>query len=316
MNNSIDKNINDITKDMEGFRNWLLKYFRYSTLHLEAKLKYVQQFKNVCTDSQCLETMHNRQILALIETLQPYYTPQALNTRIQGLEQYFYYLLEAGIITIHPLKNFRVKAPKPKILQGFIARDTLDSIYINFPITSHMGGQFALYSYRNKIILGLVMYQALTKTCLYNIRLDHIDLSKAQIQVPANTTTLNKRTLSLEAIQMLELRHYIEVIRPQIISLHSEQHQRKGVDADLLFPRSQTTKASIVLAAICKKVRSYYPLNDMKQLRNSCIALWLEHNNIRKVQYMAGFKNLASVEKYNQKKLRSLQESLELYKPF
>jgi site-specific recombinase XerD len=304
------------TPQEKNFTEWLLKYCRYTKETLAQKIQHMRQWKAFCSKRQPLHKMDAVQLLKIIEVHKQYYAAQTLNQHIRTLEQYYYYLLERGIITRHPLKNFRVKTPKPKLLQGFIESTMLDTIYINYPVSGHQGGQFDLYSYRNKVMLGLLMYQALTKHCLENINLNHIDLQKAQIHILKTTSRLNQRTLSIEAIQMLELRHYIEVIRPQIISLHSEQHQRKGVDADLLFPRSQTTKVSIVLAAIRKKIQTYYPLNDMKQLRNSCIALWLEHNNIRKVQYMAGFKSLASVEKYNQKNLKDLQEALELYKPF
>jgi len=61
---------------------------------------------------------------------------------------------------------------------------------------------------------------------------------------------------------------------------------------------------------------SYEPrLNNMAQIRASVITNWLQHYNLREVQYMAGHKYVSSTERYRTDNLEDLQKELEKYHP-
>ncbi|MDD4673691.1 MAG: hypothetical protein PHI03_12220 [Bacteroidales bacterium] len=53
----------------------------------------------------------------------------------------------------------------------------------------------------------------------------------------------------------------------------------------------------------------------MAQIRVSVITSWLQHYNLREVQYMAGHKYVSSTERYRTDNLKDLQKELEKYHP-
>ena len=54
---------------------------------------------------------------------------------------------------------------------------------------------------------------------------------------------------------------------------------------------------------------------NLSQIRSSYIINLLRKYDIRKVQYMLGFKYVSSVERFQQNDLTDLQEKLEMYHP-
>lgn len=58
-----------------------------------------------------------------------------------------------------------------------------------------------------------------------------------------------------------------------------------------------------------------HKVKDIKQVRASVITHWLNHYNIREVQYMAGHRYISSTERYVQDDLESLQEIIESLHP-
>jgi len=63
-------------------------------------------------------------------------------------------------------------------------------------------------------------------------------------------------------------------------------------------------------------INRYEPgLKSLHQIRASVIAGWLNHYNLRQVQYMAGHRYVSSTERYRSDNLEDLQKELEKYHP-
>ena len=285
------------------FKNYLKTQYRYKQETTNQKERYIKQWKALVSTKEHFNKSTTKQLLKYIETQKKHYTNQALNARIQALEQYFYYLIKTKKRKEHPLKNFRVKTTKPKLLKGFLNNQELDSIYTNYPKKGHHKGQFNLYAQRNKVLLGLLIYQAIPTRELEKLSIKSIDLEEV-------TITINKRKLSLKALQILELQEYITTTRPKIKTLLNLEN------STLLFPKSNKTKLSLTLVTIKKQIKNYFEIESIKQLKDSRIRLWLKKYNPREVQYKTGYKSLLSLEKYNQNKLDSLKQAVEKYHPF
>jgi site-specific recombinase XerD len=295
-----------------SFTAYLQTQYRYKPQTIAQKEKQIQNWQKLCGKAQKLADLNTTEVLKIIQIQKNNYTCQVLNSHIQTLEQYYYYLIQTGRIKTHPIKNFRLKTEKPKLITCFLTEKELLKIYENFPKTGHYGGQFDYYAQRNKVMLGLLIFQGLESGTLKVLEISHIDLEKGIIQVPSvSESKLNSRKLPLESIQIIPLQYYINHTRNQIINL-----VKAPENTTKLFPQSTQNKASSITMSILKRIQKDFKISSLKQIRNSRIALWLKQYNIREVQYKSGYKSLASLEKYNQTQLESLQEALAKYHPF
>lgn len=87
-----------------------------------------------------------------------------------------------------------------------------------------------------------------------------------------------------------------------------------GCHSEAFIPQSSDRFA--VTYWLFKKLRRInHNVKDTKQIRASVITYWLQHHNIREVQYMAGHRYISSTERYVQDDLESLQEVIETLHP-
>lgn len=294
------------------FKDYLQTRYRYNQESLDRKEKHIQNWQKLCSKTQKLEDLNTVEVLKIIEIQKNKYINQVVNSHLYSLEQYYFYLIQIGKRKTHPIKNFRIKTPKPKLITSFFTEKELVEIYENFPKTGHFAGIFDCYAKRNKVMLGLLVFQGLESGTLKALEVHHIDLEKGIIQVPSTTEhKLNPRKLPLESIQIIALQEYMNHSRNEII-----KHNKSPENTTKLFPQSVQNKGSAMTRSILKKVQKEFKISSLKQIRDSRIALWLKQYNIREVQYKSGYKKFASLEKYNQTALESLQEALAKYHPF
>lgn len=297
---------------MKTFKDYLKTRYRYNQESLARKEREVSLWQKICNKNQKLETLNTQEILQLVQVQKQNYCIQAVNAHLHSLEQYYFFLIEIGKRKDHPIKDFRIKIDPSPLLKTFLSEVELRQIYENFPEKGHYGGQFDLYAQRNKIIVGLMVFQGLESGSIKTLTLENIDLQKAVIQVPRTSESkLNPRKLPLESIQIIDLQNYLKHTRIEIIKLIKAPYNEQK-----LFPHSEKTKMSCITINIRKRIQKYYKINNLKQFRSSRIVLWLKIYNLREVQYKSGYKSLASLEKYKQNELESLKEAVAKYHIF
>jgi integrase/recombinase XerD len=294
-----------------SFKDWLQENHRYSQRTLEEKQRQVKSWQSLCGNHQTLENLNRTELLKLVAIQKNRYSTPTLNNHLKTLEQYFYFLTESGKRKAHPLKNFRIKTEKKPLLKGFLTEEELNQLYSKFPDKGHFKGQFDVYAKRNKVILGLIVYQGLNTGSLEKLELKDLELEKGTIHIPATDHKLNPRKLPLEAVQVLPLKSYMEKTRPQLLKLTTASENSTG-----LFPKSEKTEFSSVTGSILKKVRKQMEISSLYQIRISRIALWLKQYNLRETQYKAGYKSLQSLEAFDRDALEELKEAVEKYHPF
>jgi len=304
------QNVTPIFEVMESFKEYLKTRYRYTDKSLEIKVNHVLQYENYCSENQKLENLSFEALLKIIEIQRNKYSIITVNNQLHSLKCYFFYQIKLENRTDNPIENFRIKFEKTKILQGFLTSEELDFIYENYP--NNKKGKYKSYGFRNKLILGLMVYQGLSTGTLEALKTSDINLEKAQITVPRTSERkLNPRVLPLESVQIIDFYNYLSGQKKELeIFLKVEQNNL------LLFPLRETSRMKDITKMIKSDVCKYFKIKELYQLRISRIMLWLKIYNLRKVQYKSGYKCLSSLEKYRQDQLESLKQAVEKYHIF
>jgi site-specific recombinase XerD len=290
---------------MKEFIQYLKDHYHYAERTLTEKEKQVLLWKNLCSGKQNFDTINTAELLKITALQQKKYTTATINNQIRSTEQYFEYLQFTGKRKDHPLKNFRIKTPKRPLITGFLTEEELRNIEKDFRERKYKKGQFSLFGKRNRIILGFIIYQALSSGCLRELNVNDIDLERGIIKVPeATENRLKERILPLEASQILTLYQYINETRSELLQL-----SKTVKETEKLFILSEKTKFS----SITKEIRKQINIESLQLIRNSRINLWLKQYNLREVQYKAGFRYLRSLEYFNQTELENLKQEIEKY---
>ena len=220
---------------------------------------------------------------------------QTITGKLIGLKHFYNHLQMNDIVKYNPCEELRIKGRINKIPSGLLEWEELEAIYEYYP-TSNLTGK------RNKVIVGLMIYQGLTSGEVERLRLQDVDLEKGKIYV-AGGSRVNERVLNLVPVQILHFQKYINQTRKIIQDITEKRN-------DLLF----TTMGSSKRFSNCiQNLMKYTKVINTKvknslQIRASVLTYWLKTKNIREVQYMAGHRYVSSTDRYQTTKLEGLQE--------
>jgi integrase/recombinase XerD len=223
---------------------------------------------------------------------------------IGSLKHYFNYLQQENYRSDNPIENLAIKGIPKTILKNVLEFEELEHLYYWYETEN--GDNIRK---RNKIILGLLIYQGLKTEEIYNLQLDNIQLSKGQITIPG-TRKSNGRVLNLVGWQFMDLQEYQNQIRPGII-------HKNNRDTEQFFLSAQgklTLKNS--LKSLHDELKTYNRnYQSFDQIRTSVIVNWLKTYNLRKTQYLAGHRYISSTERYKQDNLEGLHDMINSFHP-
>lgn len=259
------------------------------------------------------ETIDYKTFLKYIEELkQTGIKTHTLQSYIGNLKIYFKYLQQENNRLDNPIENINIRGKIKTVLGHLLTADELEDLYYSysteekdFPLWGNAQRAMGLRK-RNKVIIGLLVYQGLQTKEIQYLKAEHIDLYKGKIYVPQTAKT-NARTLEIKPWQLMELMEYLQKVRPQIIPK----------DEEALFTSSYgNNNLSNVLKTISKELKLInYNFQNAIQIRNSVIVNWLKQHNLRKTQYMAGHRYISSTERYQQDNLEEMHEMINNFHP-
>jgi integrase/recombinase XerD len=229
-----------------------------------------------------------------------------INFRLKTISNYNTFL---GITDIAKAVQMRGTAKQHPL---FLDEEELRILYDNFEPYNSKGN----YIYSDKLILGLMIYQALDERDIYPLELHHIKLEKGTIYIPSNPRRKESRIVSLEAHQILAFKEYIDNYRKPYHKEHSEEISEK-----LFVPNcDKEHRLHDQIKLISKAVQETANKMEIKitrlyNLRQSRVAIWIKQYGLRKAQYLAGYKTIASVELYQINDITDLQEQIKLLHP-
>ena len=306
-----------VLDQLQGFEVYLYqKGNRASTLR--QKSNYVGLFLEWLHSQQrhALCTTYNDLLSLIDHCTQLGHSKAHINRTLCSIGTYFEYLATFHPQLINPAANIRIRGMHHPALGGLVEFTQLEELYQCYPCQSPR-------TYRNKVILGLLIYQALTTEELAQLQIEHLRLRQGLIQVPGNRRR-NSRTLTLCPSQVLDLHEYVHHIRPAIVSaIASPKPSRKPsvIDSAKLEQQlfvsicgSHNIKSSLL--HLFRDVRAINPtITNAQLIRQSTLSHWLRTTNLRQVQYMAGHKHVGSTERYQLNNLDKLQDKLEKLHP-
>lgn len=167
-------------------RQYLQKKYSKSTLN--SNLYNIRRFTDYY--DKRAEKATYKDVLQYIEYLRKNYDlhPKTLRHRLYAIKIYFNYLLETGKRKDHPCSELYLKDKVSRQIQvdNLYSLETLENFLESYQIK-----QKKQLEIRNKIIISLLIYQALTVREIAGLEVENIDLEKCVIFIK-----VKKRALS------------------------------------------------------------------------------------------------------------------------
>ena len=229
-----------------------------------------------------------------------------INYNLKAISQYNEFLKINDVAKDVLLKGREVK----QVL--YLTEEELQTIYEKFEPYNTKGH----YIYSDKIMLGLMIYQALDERDVFRLELNHINFNTGTIYIPSGSLMKESRILPLQAHQILPLKHYIDNYR----KAHHKQHNEE-ISSKLFYPNCEKlNRLHDQIKLLSKGLKQTAITTDIKAtrlylLRQSRIAIWLKQYGIRKAQYMAGYRAINSIENFKINDITDLQDQIKLYHP-
>ncbi|MFV0506793.1 MAG: tyrosine-type recombinase/integrase, partial [Bacteroidales bacterium] len=261
---------------------------KYSNSTLNSNLYNIKRFTDYYQNKA--PKANYKDILNYIEHLRKNYDlhPKTLRHCLYAVKIYFNYLLEIGKRKDHPCSELFLKDKVSKEIQvdNLYSSETLEQFFESYQIKKKKYLQS-----RNKIIISLLIYQALTVKEITEIEVENIDLEKAEIFIKGSEEITSKRpksrTLPLQAKQILLIHNYLKKDRKKLLKYNlnnpNEQSFILGQYGEKINPHG----ISKIINENRKKSEKIQPM----KIRQSVIAnLLKKENDTRIVQVFSGHK--------------------------
>lgn len=220
------------------------------------------------------------------------------------IRHYFDFLVGGGKIKNNPAQGIYIRGMAKRLPHDLVDYSVLREVYESYLVTD-------LRSKRDKVILGLLIFQAMTIEEIEKLRPEHIHLRAGKITVP-NTNNSNTRVLKLDGSQVMELQEYVTHTRERILRGPKIQHPEKI--SQLITGMAGSLSLGWDITMLMKRL--HHPsVKRASQIRASTIAEWTKQYDVRVVQYMSGHKYVSTTERYQATHLEDLQEQLRKYHP-
>jgi site-specific recombinase XerD len=303
---------------LEQFSEWLI-IKGYTNSSAQGYCKTVTYFLNWIMPQNCeLENVSYNDVLAYINyKRQAGNKPRTLTIVVNSINHFYKFLQAEHQLEENPASNIKIKGIKRKTLQEILTPEELEKIYksytteIKYEVNKKVPPQVnnKLARKRNKIILGLVVYQGIRTEELARLELQDLQLREGKINIQGSKRT-EGRLLKLEAHQIYDLMDYVNVTRKQILETTAKQSNKVfiSIGTSLHF-------SNIMQNLVSSLRENNVKLRDIKQIRTSVITNWLKIHNLRKTQYMAGHRYVSSTEAYQINNIEELQEDIKKYHP-
>lgn len=226
-----------------------------------------------------------------------------VGVQLAAIKRYYDYLVEIGIRNDHPCRNINLHRKKKGIqLQDLFTAQELEKLL-------DRENRYENLEYRNKVIISLMIYQALSPSELCKLDCDSIDLDVGTVYVKGSSKNA-ARTLELKSSQILLIQNYLTENRRRIVG--------KKTNRFLITIRGvpETTNG---INSIIEPLKQLYPERNLNPLRirQSVIANRLNvfRQPLEDVQLFAGHKWPSSTEQYSQKDNGEQLEKINLWHP-
>ncbi|SER46682.1 integrase/recombinase XerD [Neolewinella agarilytica] len=255
-------------------------------------------------EAAALQTSYGELVGYLSALRKRYDNPATVRRILFAIKSYYRYLVLSGRRDDHPGSRLRLRdVVRDQVqTQDLLAPNELALLLRPRP------NRYALLENRNRVIIGLLVHQALLVREIGALKIGDIDLQKATVRVPATSKT-EARTLRLDAAQVMTLHAYLQEDRASLLTEESDH---------LLLTSRGTPERGEGVHYLVETLR---PLLLNKRLtpttiRQSVIAQKLaEGQGLRQVQAFAGHKKISATEAYRENNLEALRQAVLRFHP-
>ncbi len=235
------------------------------------------------------------------------YERQSTNNELRAVKLYYDYLIDKGELMDNPADDMAIRGKRIKVISNLLSEEELEDLYYSYDI-EHYNTFFKATKLRDKVVLGLMVFQGITGVELYHLQEEYIQLNKGKIDIPS-TRRSNARTIKLQPLQIMDLMNYINTTRGYLTTYIQTKN-----DEQLIF--GSASQIRNITARIIRNLKQYnHKVTSYSQLRSSLIVNWLSKHNLRKAQYLSGHRYISSTEKYVQDDLENLHEIVNNFHP-
>lgn len=239
--------------------------------------------------------------------------PKTIGNNLYGIKIYYRYLLAVGLRPDHPCQHLYLKDKINRAIpiENLYTPEQLENLLKTYeyrPLKNHSPKKQYIEQ-RNKVIISLLIYQALTALEISQLEIENVNLEQAEIFIKSNVKN-KARTLHLKANQILLLHQYIHETRSQLnpktttlIINYTGNPIRSDSIIESINPGTSPGQANQ------ERISPF-------KIRQSVIAHLLKQgNDLRIVQVFAGHRSSASTEAYRQTGLEELKASINKLHP-
>ena len=301
---------------IDDFTNYLLKK-NYSDTTIGSFIGDVRKFKAwMEKENMEIENVGYNDITSYLQSFGNI-TQHTKGCYLRGVKQYFNFLMQQEERNDNPTEFIQLKGLKRKTLYDILNRQELDNLYHNYTLADEESKDKnqnwfkakLLAQQRNKVVLGLLLYQGLDSKDFKLLTVKHIKLREGKVYVPG-TRRSNEREIKLEAMQIMDVMEYLSKTRNEILQLTNKTSEQ------LFISIGSSEKFNNILHYLIKSLQQINPkVTQFKQLRASVIVHWLKLYNLRQVQYMAGHRYVSSTEQFLVNEMDGMIEDIEKYHP-
>jgi site-specific recombinase XerD len=245
------------------------------------------------------------------------------NNHLIAIRHYMDWQMQSKARPDNPVQFIRLRGIKTRKLYLVLSQKELEHIYHQYEADIKRTDKLYLENLqrltrqRNKVMLGLVIYQGLFTSEVNALTTKDLRLREGKLFVSGSRTS-NERELELKPQQIIALMEYQLNTRKELLR-YADQ------DSELLFlpaapcgkKQSLSNDAQHTWKRLTSELKNQHPrLVNMLHIRTSVITLWLQQHDIRQVQYMAGHRYASTTEGYRVNQTEDLQQDIDQYHPF
>lgn len=303
--------------ELQTFADYLLMK-NYSTTTIKRYMNDAEVFlKWAAQENIPHEFIVYSDVLHYIQGRKKNLNQRSVSAMLNSLKHYFNFLEKTGQYNENPTTQIKIHGIKRRILYDILSHQELESLYNNFVIPGEESStrnqnwfkSSVIVSKRNKVILGLMIYQGLNTHELGALTEKDLKLREGKIYI-AGSRRSNEREMKLEAHQVLDIMEYQLKIRSDIL-----QQSKKSSNKFFISIGNSEFFRSIIIKLVQKLHKQNSKVTSLKQIRASVITHWLKLYNLRQAQYMAGHRFVSSTEAYKINDLEDLSEEIQRYHP-
>jgi integrase/recombinase XerD len=159
--------------------------------------------------------------------------------------------------------------------------------------------------YRNRCLLGLVLYQGMTRSELAALRLQHIDFDRGTVHIEASHKKAS-RILPLQGQQAMHLLDYTTRYRHGFLAYKTDQQ----TDKVFLSKGSSDRIENSLTRMLYFLKRDHKYIVNLLHLRGSLITHWGKTEGPMEAMVKSGMKWVTSVERYQSNEYDELEKLL------